>query len=120
MSTRCNIHFTYGQTVVANIYRHCDGYPNGYHGVRASLGRFFADVEAQTKDTRFGDPEYLAAKYLVWQALQNGDGPEKPMDFTGLGVSLNDHGDIEFVYTVDCSTLDSKARPTVTSKPVRG
>ena len=28
MSTRANIHFTYNGDVEANVYKHCDGYPD--------------------------------------------------------------------------------------------
>ena len=121
MSTRCNIHFNDGEHVVANIYRHSDGYPDGEHGVPACLQRFFVAVETQCNgDTRFDDPEYLAAKFLVWQAHENqsyererGEDPTR-LKFTGVSPCLRDHGDIEHIYTVDCENLDQDRRPTVT------
>lgn len=116
MSTRCNIHFSYGareRDLAANIYRHSDGYPDGKHGVPADLARFFAAVEEATRDTRFDDPEYLAAKYLVWQAgecTRSG----KALDFLGVSPCIEDHGDIEYVYTVNCGALDESGHPSVT------
>lgn len=129
MSTRCTIHFHDGpgETSRAIVYRHADGYPEGDHGVLKDLGRFFDAVEAQTKDTRFGDPEYLAAKYVVWQAKENavkftwnGDTyeivPSEPLDFLSLGVTLKDPADIEYRYHVRCTLFDgfaANARPKV-------
>ena len=116
MSTRCNIHFTYSGETVANVYRHSDGYPDGEHGVPACLERFFGEVEEQTGgDTRFGDPEYLAAKFVVWQAGRNAKRhPERPLDFLSLGVCTEDHGDIEFVYTIETAGVGGGDRPKVT------
>lgn len=81
MGTRCLINFAWPATtkrekpeVVATIYRHFDGYPDG---VLPDLGTFFKDVMAQTYDTRFGDASYLASKYVVWQAVQNALGEAK-------------------------------------------
>lgn len=119
MSTRCNIHFTYDgrDKVLANVYRHSDGYPDG---VLPDLDKFFAAVEDQTEDTRFNDPTYLAAKYVVWQAgeyARYGDalagGRPAPLAFLGVGVTTYDAGDGEYVYTVACK---SDGRPEVTSR----
>jgi len=113
MSTRCNIHFTYMGEVEANVYRHCDGYPEGESGVPADLARFFADVESQTKDTRFGDPAYLAAKFIVWQAGEYA-ADKAPLDFIGLGVMTEDAGDGAYTYTVECGPARDGTRPVVT------
>lgn len=125
MSTRCNIHFCYGDgTVEANVYRHSGGYPDG---VLPDLDRFFTAVEEQTDgDTRFGDPAYLAAKFVVWQAAENAwdydwskaDGPRvkaPPLKFLSVGIVSRDAGDGEFVYTLTCS---GNGRPAVTYAPV--
>jgi len=112
MSTRCNIHFTWGsQDTEANIYRHYDGYPDG---VLPDLQKFFADVEAQTGDTRFNDASYLAAKFVVWQASQFAQDASKPLAFLGLGVVPGDAGDGEYVYTVNCGKPGPDGRPEVT------
>ena len=125
MSTRCNIHFNYSDgTVAANIYRHCDGYPDG---VLPDLARFFQDVQDQTDDTRFNDPPYLAAKFVVWQAAKNAESqafdyrtgkidPSKirPLNFISLGVVSQDAGDGEYVYEVTATT--NGGLPVVTSK----
>lgn len=130
MSTRCTINFGEGTQVEAKIYRHCDGYPEGDNGVLADLQRFFADVESQTKDTRFGDPSYLAAKFVVWQAYENANvgytgplphraGTPNRLDFLSLGIMAKDPSDIEYRYFVDSGKLDEKGRPTVRQRKAR-
>ena len=103
MSTRCTIHFKRAPSAraMAIIYRHSDGYPDGNNGVLSDLRRFFADVERQTKDTRFNNPSYLAAKFVVWQAGENAIA--RPLDFLGVGVVATDPGDIEYRYIVTCA-----------------
>lgn len=64
MSTRANIHFMDEYGTASIIYRHSDGYPSG---LGVDLHKFL-DEAAKLQDNRFDDPEYLAAKYLVWQA----------------------------------------------------
>lgn len=110
MSTRCNIHFVSakGGDVEANIYRHCDGYPDG---VLPDLARFFAAVRAQTSDTRFDDPEYLAAKFIVWQADQRRNNTKGLLDFISVAPCVVDHLDIEYVYEVACCC--NSAEPSV-------
>ncbi len=116
MSTRCNIRFCYGNKPQANIYRHCDGYPTTEHGVLADLKEFFREVQMQTEDTRFSDPSYLAAKFVVWQAGQN----SKPgsLDFLSVGIVAENAADGEYVYTVDCTEHDDKGYPKVTYRKV--
>ena len=111
MSTRCTIHFHDGNSPksVAIIYRHSDGYPES---VLPDLQQFFAEVQKQTSDTRFADPSYLAAKYVVWQATENARHydfdtnqwqPSQPLDFLGLGVLMSDPSDIEHRYHILCT-----------------
>jgi hypothetical protein len=132
MSTRCTINFTHGENVVAKVYRHSDGYPDTKCGVLADLQRFFADVEAQApNDTRFNDPSYLAAKFVVWQAGENARTynpatgawePAPPLRFLGVGVLMEDPGDIDYTYTIDCGEgilVTKSHRPTVTYKEVQ-
>jgi hypothetical protein len=124
MSTRCNIHFTQGEKVRANIYRHSDGYPEG---VLPDLDRFFEAVEKQTNgDTRFNDPEYLAAKYVVWQANEYAaysmnamvdTGKVRMLDFLSVGVTMQDASDGEYVYDVAC---EGSGRPKVSYTPAGG
>jgi hypothetical protein len=127
MSTRCTINFCYGgKEIAAKVYRHYDGYPEGDSGVLEALQKFFAAVEADTEDTRFSDPTYLAAKFVVWQADQmtgsyeNGTfvKSDKKMAFTGVGVCIEDPGDIEYTYYVDCKNSDTLGRPEVTYKDI--
>jgi len=119
MSTRCVINFGEGsQGREAKIYRHCDGYPDGEHGVVNCLRRFCDDVEAQTGDHRYGDPSYLAAKFVVWQARENASDPEKPLDFISLGVIKTNPGDIEYEYFVFLE--DGHKRPSVRIRDIHG
>ncbi len=106
MSTRCMINFCEGKQIAAKIYRHYDG-----GDVGEDLELFFDEVEEQCEDTRFYDAEYLAAKFVVWQASKYSK--DKNLNFLGLGVSMEDHGDIEYIWFVDC---DSKERPKVRVK----
>lgn len=137
MSTRCVINFedSYGK---AKIYRHSDGYPESAVGVLADLDKFFAAVEDQTGDTRFSDPSYLAAKFVVWQAGENAkigayhydrdkngelvrvEDEVKPLAFLGVGILDTNPGDIEFEYTVHCEGSDpfNPSRPNVTWRRV--
>lgn len=119
MSTRCVINFTNGADVVAKVYRHHDGYPDGDYGVLQDLQQFFSDTEKETMgDTRFDDPSYLAAKFVVWQARQNGSG----LKFTGVGVLLENPTDIVYEYFVNSgfSALGGPlVRPKVTQAKVR-
>lgn len=118
MSTRCSINFTVAGSdkVWAKVYRHYDG-----DLAPESLRSFFRDVRKQTGegdrtgDTRFGDPEYLAAKYVVWQAHRYAT-PGKPLAFTGVGVLAQDPGDIAYIHTVACADRDTD--PVVTSREV--
>jgi hypothetical protein len=122
MSIRCVIHFCYGNRKEATIYRHHNGYPNGEQGVLADLIRFFDDVEKQCTNTlygcRFGDPSYLAAKYVVWQAARNHASDEMasrgnslqsqrevggPLSFGSLGIIRSNPMDIDYEYFLDCS-----------------
>ena len=138
MSTRCNIHFTHGKAVQANIYVHSDGYPgevvNGEqveYGVLSDLLDFFRLLKAEVPDNRIGCAEYLAAKFLVHKAKEmakygrlylgndhadadsEGRGPEHHLQFLSVSPCIRDHGDIEYVYEVDSDKLDNEGFPTV-------
>ena len=121
MSTRCTIHLhSRGSTEpTAIVYRHSDGYPGA---ILPDLDQFFSDVESQTKDTRFNDPSYLAAKFVVWQAnryayhydfSREGAVRKKSamLDFLSVGIVMRDPGDIEFRYHIWCRD-DNRPRVT--------
>lgn len=105
MSTRATVHFQYNGKTEAIVYRHTDGYPEG---LGEDLKQFFADVETQCSNgyggTRFNDPTYLAAKFVVWQAMQYAENKEKPLDFLSIGVMMEDPYDIAYRYLLECST----------------
>lgn len=139
MSTRTNIHFNHGKRVDANIYRHSDGYPGkvkggeaSEYGVLADLLDFFRELKANVPDNRLGCAEYLAAKFLVWQAKQYARTykgfneetkefeyePNHHLDFLSVAPCIEDHGDIEYVYEVDCDKRDREGFPAIRWKPV--
>lgn len=139
MSTRTNIHFNHGKDLCANIYRHSDGYPgkvvNGEeieYGMLSDLLKFFRELKANVGDTRFNCAEYLAAKFLVWQAKENArryegmvDGKAKYVDthyleFLSVSPCVQDHGDIEFIYEVNCDKFDDEGFPVVRWKAASG
>jgi len=122
MSTRSTTHFIWGgdtEHPIAIIYRHGDGYPEG---AGVDLLRFL-DECAKLKDPRFSDPSYLAAKYVVFLADMFNYGYDdnfKPiraasrLEFLSVGVVREDPGDIEYRYTVNCTSgFGSKVPPTV-------
>jgi hypothetical protein len=122
MSTRATIHFCDpdSKKPVAIIYRHGDGYPEG---LGEDLKKFVEDVKKQTTDTRFNDPAYLAAKWVVWDAHQmatigyGNDGWKKGepslLNFLSVGIVDRDPDDIEYRYTVICD-----GTPTIKHKKV--
>ena len=124
MSTRSTTHFKYAadEDSTAIIYRHPDGYPEG-HGV--FLKGFLDDIAQNLRDTRFGDPSYLAAKLVVALAREfnvtykfDGDELTKvqnthPLDFISVGVVGEDPGDIEYRYEVICDGSGPSGRPLV-------
>jgi hypothetical protein len=114
MSTRSNIHFLgYEGKVEANLYRHSDGYPEA---MVPDIYQFFADVQEQTNDRRFDDPCYLAAKFVVWQANETRRGGGGFLNFLGVGVVLEDAGDGEYVWEIDCLKHDAEGLPIVTGR----
>lgn len=116
MATRSNIHFTDGDYLAANIYVHYDGYPENR---LPELQRFFEAVKQQCSDTRFSDPSYLAAKFIVWYAnKQTQHVNQSPLNFLGIGPVIHDAGDAEYVYKVDCSEHDEQGFPIVSHKEV--
>jgi hypothetical protein len=113
MSTRSVTNFGYGDTVVAKVYRHPDGYPES---MLPDLDQFFEDVKSQTTDTRFTDASYLAAKWVVWLADMFSKGAK--LDFISVGVMMENPDDIEYEYFVDCDDQDEDGNPVVTFKKV--
>jgi hypothetical protein len=137
MSTRCNIHFSNGKYLAANIYRHSDGYPgevkNGEeteYGVLSDLLKFFRLLKAEVPDSRFGDAHYLSAKFLVWQSQEltqyariynpykgpkdeDGYGPTHYLQFLSVCPMMRDAGDAEYIYDVNCDKVDAEGFPVI-------
>jgi len=122
MSTHTNIHFCDGDIVRSNIYCQHDGYPKT---VLADFADFFGTIKAELNDTRFWHSEQLAAKFVVWLAEKSAMKPDfsgdevvdtpadSRFDFTDIGICIDDHDDIAFVYEVDCSSHDESGYPKV-------
>lgn len=127
MSTRAVVRFVNvyddHEYEAAMVYRHSDGYPSG---MLPTLRTFFNEVKRQTKDTRFDDASYLAAKFVVYLSrifahkYEWPDGVFKgeprytasnPLDFLSVGIVKEIPGDVEYVYTVACGRGEE---PTVT------
>ena len=118
MSTRATVHFQYDGKTDAIVYRHSDGYPEG---LGEDLKAFFETVKYQCQGTmggtRFDDPCYLAAKFVVWQADKySKEDLAGSLNFLGVGVCLEDPGDIEYRYLLECST---NAPPKITIEEIR-
>lgn len=106
MSTRATVHFLYEEkdNPLAIIYRHCDGYPDG---LGEDLKTFLEEVKNNVEDNRFSDPNYLAAKFVVWQANRYSNksysGKKHYLNFLSIGVMIKDPGDIEYRYKIICN-----------------
>lgn len=143
MSTRATIHFEEVQThefvddarkelaepvthTSAIVYRHSDGYPEG---LGDDLSKFIQAVR-QLRDTRLSDPSYLAAKWVVFDAVAYQEmmdsiykdkpdtytklyGDRNPLAFLSVGIVQQDPGDIEYRYHVNC---DGKVESIVYEK----
>jgi hypothetical protein len=119
MATRSNIHFVQDSKIIANVYVHYDGYPENRI---QELQEFFLEVKSKVNDTRFKDPSYLAAKFIVWytqirdtRAIVN---ETASLDFLGIGITNQDAGDSDYIYTVDSSKKDFIGFPVVTYRKV--
>lgn len=121
MSTRSTTHFVYDDVnePMAIVYRHTDGYPEG---AGKDLMAFLAECKA-LPDSRLSDPSYLAAKYVVFLADmfnvaydKTGKETRRPskLDFLSVGVVMEDPGDIEYRYTVQCGQIGANGLPVVT------
>lgn len=110
MATRAVIDFTSNLEVDPGVvvYNHWDGYPEN---IIPLLERFFSEVEAQTKDTRFSDSSMLAARFVVYLAGSYADDSSKPLDFLSVRLepSRVNIGQ-EYSYRVVC---DSGDRPKI-------
>ena len=108
MSTRATVHFRYMGKTEAIVYRHNDGYPEG---LGKDLQDFLDYVKEYIPDNRFTDPTYLASKWVVWAASAHVEQKKicfaqwapHLLDFLSVGVVMQDPGDIDYRYYVDCN-----------------
>jgi hypothetical protein len=123
MSTRSTTHFVDEGRTIAIVYRHSDGYPSG---AGRDINSFLKQCKA-LPDGRLNDGCYLAAKYVVFLAsmfnnsfkrdevtrelkqVQN----ESKLDFLSVGILLEDAGDIEYRYVIDCGKTGKNGLPEV-------
>lgn len=124
MGTRSTTHFTHGdeKKPTAIIYRHGDGYPEA---AGVDIHKFLNECKA-LKDSRLNDPSYLAAKYVVFLAdmfnvdYDFTDGkmkeikPASRLEFISVGVLMQDPGNIEYRYVINCGKIGTDGLPTVT------
>lgn len=114
MSTRSVTSFCHKNRVVANIYRHYDGFPST---AGVDIKNFLQQVAVEVNDTRFTDPSYLAAKYVVFLADLFHDGGVNnnlsKFNFLSVGIVQDIPGDVEYLYKVDCSNIDANGFPVI-------
>jgi hypothetical protein len=112
LSTRCNIIFSGRHGQPAAVFQYLNGMPEA---MLPDLARFFADLQAvnataraRPGDTRFAHPEYLAARYITWQAGQwAAEDAADPLSVIGLGVGAQDIDLIAWTYQVTCNEPDA-------------
>lgn len=96
MGDRVVVLFAGDGTDYAAVYKHYDG-----SGIAEVLDEFFAAEEANAAhDNRFGDPEYLSARFVVWSSRATG---------TGVGIVPTNRRESTNV-RVHC---DGEARPRI-------
>ena len=119
MSTRSQWSFRENGKQIALIYKHSDGYPDGFHGGFALWKRFtdkiVKDAVTSNYGYRFDCAEYLAARFVVFLAAY--ENKENNLAFGGIGISKELHGDIEYLYEIDC---DNEKVPVIRCKSVYG
>lgn len=101
MSTPGIFHFKQAEKgpILASVYVHHDCYLSGDsdYGGDTMLEDFFKEVNKDCEgDTRFDDPPYLAAKFVVFQA-----GKPLSLSFLGVGVVQSDDSE-DYNYYIIC------------------
>jgi hypothetical protein len=117
MSTRSQWSFREKGKQIAIIYKHSDGYPDGEHGGFALWTRFtnkiMQDAALGYYGHRFDDAEYLAARFVYF--LCRWENGHENLNTSGVGIGNELHGDIEYLYEIDC---DSSLVPVLRCKSV--
>lgn len=98
MATRCVLSFEQDDDCKALVYVHNDGQPNKPNGIKNRWKRFLDDLEAVSGNVRW-DAELLAARFVVWLALQE----KSPITFDGFRIQTKIYqSDLAFIYHVKC------------------
>jgi hypothetical protein len=110
MSTRCTTHFKYGERTAAVVFRHTDGYPSG---AGVDLRKFLVECKA-LEDSRLSDPSMLAARYVVYLADMFREHGASRLNFLSVRVMMDDSGDAQYRYVIDCAKIDADGLPELT------
>lgn len=84
-----------------SVYRHCDGYPEGKHGVIFALSEVLSFA---WELPRFEAADFAAAIIRAWKREDGGD--------IYMSKGADYHGDLDYVYEV---TFDGELRVKVSS-----
>jgi len=81
---------------------------------------FCEDLESQAHDTRYGNQEYLAAKWVVWLADQFRAHEGGMLNFLSVGVTsvLPQKHDIANLWVVALTDRDEAGRPVIENRPI--
>jgi hypothetical protein len=108
----CN--FVWGDTTVASVYVHDGGGPDH---LGCEILDFLYSLE-KSVDPRYDDPEYLAAKFIVFLADRRVSGSKKT-DVTGVGATRNEY-DTEWKYYFNCMEAEGYRKPSVVCYHISG
>lgn len=113
MSTRCQVIVRGELENEVWFYRHSDGYPEG---VKDSLEKFLKLV----KEGKIRDNAQQASGWLVVIGHNEYEVPDEPTDDWKVGAyepcPPGEHGDIEYLYTVDLENLKITYKDVYTEK----
>ena len=101
MGARLQVTFQLGDIPLASVYHHTGGEFVGE--VEATMSAFI-DALRDLPDSRWSDPSYLAAKYVVWAAWEAQRGEDR-LDFLSVGVTTPEIGETmtDATVVIDCN-----------------
>ena len=95
--------------VIAQIYRHSDGYPDGQGGVIADLKKFVKWLTGDPQPRPIHDIEYASANWIYWNKKQMIEELELSNGWEKLGYGITPigriHGNEEYLYVFDGETI---------------
>jgi hypothetical protein len=102
--------------VLPMVYLHWGGPPDV---MAETFSEFFERVERDAgDDTRYTDPQYLAARFVVFASVECGDAADPgALGFTGVGITASTVISAltagSYTYAIDCSGTSFRLRPKV-------